>query len=77
MIQCDTFDMLTWHDLAIELFRYPPVQAFQGKCAIFFSEKKEWRIVELSDTEIEKVDLEQQCFGIENALSWGNSWIGS
>lgn len=31
-----------------------------GKCAIFFSEKKEWRIVELSDTEMEKVDLEQQ-----------------
>ena len=66
MIQCDTFDMLTWHDLAdLNCLTVPTSSsAFQGKCAIFFSEKKEWRIVELSDTEMEKVDLEKQCLGL-------------
>ena len=37
----------------------------EAKSAIFFSSKKEWRIVELSEADVQILDLEQQCLGKE------------
>lgn len=40
----------------------------EAKSAIFFSNKKEWRIVELSEADVQILDLEQQCLGKKGKL---------
>lgn len=39
---------------------YWAITVAQGKSAIFFSTKNEWRIVELADTDVESLNLEEQ-----------------